>query len=108
MMLIRKSYVILLRSLMNYIYKEIRTCKLPTKLTDLLFLTVLGNIKKGMSEISYLPVNYNIVSIKGINKLSILTLVGRVLCGFKFIEYVEGVVNKFESIDDEFYLFLNC
>lgn len=91
----------------NGIYKEIKDFKFPSRLINILFLTVLGNIKKGINEINYLPVNYNIVSIKGINKLSILTLAGRVMCEYKFIEYVEGGINKLELIDGEYCLFLN-
>lgn len=92
----------------NYIYKELRTYNFPTKLIDLLFLTVLSNIKKGISEINYLPVNYNIISIKHINKLSLLTLSGRILCEYRFIEYIDDSVNKLELIDDEYYVLLDC
>lgn len=92
---------------MNYVYKEIRTYAFPAKLVDLLFLTVLGNVKKDIREINYLPVNHKIISIKWIDKLSVLTLAGRVLCEYKFIEYVEDTINKLELIDNEFYLFLN-
>ena len=95
--------------IINTFYKEFKTtCKFPSRLINILFFTVLGNIKKGIKEINYLPVNYNIVSIKHINKLSILTLAGRVLCEYRFIEYVDGGINKLELIDNEFYAFLNC
>ena len=102
--------VIKLKLTLNDIDKE-KLCNTIKEFNELHKLLFSEYKDKGLKFKNFnviYPVNYNIVSIKGVNKVSILTLAGRVLCEFKFIEYVEGAVNKLESIDDEFYLFLNC